>query len=266
MRIIQSDCEVIYDGRGHTELARGIRLVLIKDDGTVIIHRTTGVKPTNYMGSVVDFDEYDNNDDNNVHIIRARSKKETLVIVNYNMIVDIRLPEIDDSADFDQIGTERQQQEWLSRNFQKVFGDENTFIMREFQTGDGACDLMGICDDGRIVLIEIKRKAVKKDVYQIIRYRDAVMKAVEENNTGILTQIPNERMNDISLQSFAYPHLVLASESISDDVSNECKQHGIRFVSTGTEWRHDCIPNAEARKNVNKTASNADNNDKQSLF
>ena len=123
MRMIQADCEVEYDGRGHTNLARGIRVILIKDDGTVIIHRTTGVKPVNYMGSVIDFNEYDDTD-NNAHIIIVRSKKETLTLTCHSMIVDLRLPNVNDDSDFDQNWTERQQQEWLSRNFSEIFGDE----------------------------------------------------------------------------------------------------------------------------------------------
>lgn len=256
MRIIQSDCEVIYDGRGHTELARGIRLILIKDDGTVIIHRTTGVKPTNYMGSVVSFDEYD---DGERHVILAKSKKEQLMIINYNMVVDVRMPKIPDDADFNNVGTERQQQEWLSRHFHEVFGESNVYIMREFQTGDGSCDLLGYDTVyKRAILIEVKRKAVKKDVYQVLRYRDAVMKAAAERKHDILDQIPS---GDYSLSMFDKPHLILAAESVSRGVENECEQHGVKFVCTGTEWRHDTVPNSVARKDVNNTSTITDAND-----
>lgn len=265
MRIIQSDCEVIYDGRGHTELARGVRLIIIKDDNTVIIHRTTGVKPTNYMGTVISFNEYDEHDDYNdidIHYIEAKSKKETLTIINYRMIIDLRLPIIQDSADFDQIGTERQLQEWLSRNFSEVFGLNTVFIMREFQTGDGACDLLGFDkEDSKAVLVEVKRKAVKKDVYQIIRYRDAVLKAHDECNQDV-SRILNNYGYDLNIMN--HPHLVLASESVSDEVIKECENHDVSFVCTGSKWRHEAIPNEKARKNVNRD----DNKDKskQSLF
>lgn len=264
MRMIQADCEVEYDGRGHTNLARGIRVILIKDDGTVIIHRTTGVKPVNYMGSVIDFTEYDDTD-NNAHIIIARSKKETLTLICHSMIVDLRLPSVNDDSDFDQNGTERQQQEWLSRNFSETFGDDCSFIMREFNTGDGSCDLLGIDDNGNAVLIEVKRKAVKKDVYQVIRYGDAVRRAFTDRKHSILDQMPG----DYSLSIFAHPRLILASEKINKGVEVECNSHGVEFIPTGSQWRNDSVPAEIARKNVNNASiirETSESSDKQSLF
>ena len=58
MRIIHCDCEVTYTGRGDTTLPRSERVVILKKDGSVMIHSDEGIKPLNYMTlkqKIVDF-------------------------------------------------------------------------------------------------------------------------------------------------------------------------------------------------------------------
>lgn len=51
MRIIVADCEVIYEGRGLTTLARARRAIIIKSDGAISVHQDKSNKPLNYMGA-----------------------------------------------------------------------------------------------------------------------------------------------------------------------------------------------------------------------
>ncbi len=47
--VLAADCEVFYEGKAETVLARGHRLIIIKKDGTVLVHQPEGNHPINYM-------------------------------------------------------------------------------------------------------------------------------------------------------------------------------------------------------------------------
>lgn len=238
MRMIQAECSIIYDGRGHTELGRGIRTIPTKDDETVIIHRKNGVKPANYMGTVSGIDTHYCDD---VKYLTVFSKKELLSIMIFKTIQEVSFEELPDDADIDREGTERQQQEWLSRNF-TVFGESMMFVQREFQTGDGAIDLLGMdSSTNGAVFVEVKRNAVKHDVYQILRYRDAVMNAYDNGRSDFF---PSEAMMDMSVR----PLFILASENDTKSMIDECGDHDIYHVNTGTGWRDESVESITARR------------------
>lgn len=49
--VIAGVCSVRYRGRARSTLEEGARLVIVKADGNVLIHRPTGLEPVNYMPS-----------------------------------------------------------------------------------------------------------------------------------------------------------------------------------------------------------------------
>ncbi|MCA1690050.1 MAG: endonuclease NucS, partial [Actinobacteria bacterium] len=50
MRLIVARCQVVYSGRLSTVLPLAVRLLMIKSDGSVLVHADTGgYKPTNWM-------------------------------------------------------------------------------------------------------------------------------------------------------------------------------------------------------------------------
>ena len=49
MRILVARCSIRYEGRVTTTLDSGDRVVLFKDDGSVVVHAIQGAKPINYM-------------------------------------------------------------------------------------------------------------------------------------------------------------------------------------------------------------------------
>ncbi|HIH20710.1 TPA: DUF91 domain-containing protein, partial [Candidatus Micrarchaeota archaeon] len=43
-------CSILYHGRAASKLSEGDRLLVIKHDGTFLIHQSTGMKAINYQG------------------------------------------------------------------------------------------------------------------------------------------------------------------------------------------------------------------------
>jgi len=46
---ILGECQVEYKGRARSQLSRGERLILLKPDGTLLVHTAQKAKPVNWM-------------------------------------------------------------------------------------------------------------------------------------------------------------------------------------------------------------------------
>lgn len=263
MRIIETDCEVNYDGRGATSHGRGVRILIIKDDKSFLVHAKKGVKPMNYMTNVKEISEETDADD--VKILTVTSKKgEVIDVVMYKTLVDVTLDVPDDTSDSMVNGTERQLQEWMSRDgtFQSLFGQHTVFVMRELKVDTGSIDLFGFdMETNKCIIIEVKRRAVKNDIYQLLRYRESIMKAAATMDHTISDQIDAASqlipLNDVvrqnalkrvSFSTMADPELYLAAESGHGAVQEACESHGITYVECGSSWRGQTVDNSTASK------------------
>ena len=47
--VIGCTCEIWYSGRAESFLPAGDRIIIIKEDNTLIVHQPTGNNPINYM-------------------------------------------------------------------------------------------------------------------------------------------------------------------------------------------------------------------------
>lgn len=256
MRVMQADCQVEYTGRGKTTSVRGRRLIIFKGDGTVIIHRDKGINAMNYMGAVpkVELDEYV--DDEGYDHILASSRNETIDITLYHVLYDMELEFDEEVGDaLDRVGTERQLQEWLSRDepFERMFGTDSRFVVREYPTSKGSVDLLGMdTGDEQIELIEVKRSAKRSDVFQVVRYREAMRMAYREavlrGDSMIRPASATSDAPDIPTESAEEPHCYLVTEKRRPGVEEECRQQNVTYVVTGTAWRKEETDNVSARR------------------
>lgn len=260
MRLIQTLCQVDYKGRGETSSTKAVRLIIVKDDGTTIIHRDRKLAPMNWMAPNphVEHDEY--TDEAGYEHFVASSRNETIDVTMFEVMFDMTLDFDDDEDELSRVGTERQMQEWLSRegNFQAALGADSRFIKREYKTNKGAVDLVGEDEAGRLMLVECKRTAKKSDVFQVIRYREAVADAAADamrRESMLVSEIGASTPTDLPLAMFEEPVGFLVSETERAGVRSECEKHGVRFVKLGTKWRRDGVEIAEARRVTSPTSS-----------
>jgi len=147
MRVIITDCEVEYSGRGETFLPRGARAVIIKKDGAVAIHSDAGNKPINYMpaGNQLTVKRYKNHER-----WMFENKKEKIVLKIFNILEehDYNIPETDSSLQ--RYKTEKQLQKELSLNPNPIVNhysyntadNHNLEILVEYTTNAGSIDLL----------------------------------------------------------------------------------------------------------------------------
>lgn len=170
MRVVAARCSAIYTGRGDTTLGPAVRALLIKSDGSVSIHNEVGNKPLNYMKDAIMTETL--NEEGNL-VWTFDSRKESLSITLHEVYSDAEFPLVTEDEGLVRDGTEKQLQEWISRN-PECIGEGFTFVQREFPTGNGPVDLLVRDAEGNPVVVEVKRVAMLPAVDQVRRYAEAL--------------------------------------------------------------------------------------------
>ena len=170
MRILVTRCNIRYEGRLVTTLESGDRVVLFKDDGSVVVHAVQGAKPINYMPGPTSVTE-----DGRTLIVTRPSTGEQLVIDVEDVHADTSW-ELEDSAKLMREGREKDIQATIFCTPHAI-EEGMVGLQRELFTEVGPVDLFCRDAEGRTCVIEVKRvRAVAAAVEQLNRYMDEVQK------------------------------------------------------------------------------------------
>ena len=174
MRLIVARCEVRYSGRLDALLPEALRLLMIKSDGSVMVHADTGgYKPQNWMTppTVVEFEEAD--DGVLTHMVvrkRAGATEDRLDIAISEVVSDVT-HDMGEAAALEKDGVEAHLQELLAEQ-PHWCGEGFRLVRREWPTDIGPVDLMCRDEQDGWVAVEIKRVATIDAVEQLTRYLD----------------------------------------------------------------------------------------------
>jgi endonuclease len=166
MRLIVARCEVRYSGRLNAVLPESTRLLILKSDGSVLVHADAGgYKPLNWMTPPTVVEE-----DADLLVVRKRAGKteDRLEIRLLEVLSDVE-HEMGEAAGLEKDGVEAHLQELLAER-PDVLEDGLRLVRREWATDVGPVDLM--CRDAGDgwVAVEIKRVATIEAVEQLTRY------------------------------------------------------------------------------------------------
>ncbi|HZL55178.1 MAG TPA: endonuclease NucS [Solirubrobacteraceae bacterium] len=171
MRLIVARCEVTYSGRLSTVLPMAVRLLVLKSDGSVMVHSDAGgYKPANWMTAPTAIDV--EGDPPRRIEVRKRGAEEILEIAIDEVLVDAA-HDMGEAASLEKDGVERDLQELLA-DAPHWCGEGFRLVRREWPTDIGPVDLM--CRDGGDgwVAVEIKRVATIDAVEQLSRYLERI--------------------------------------------------------------------------------------------
>jgi RecB family endonuclease NucS len=170
VRLIVARCEVSYSGRLSAFLPESTRLLMIKEDGAVLVHADAGgYKPLNWMTPPTAIEEGDG-----TIVVRKRAGKaeDRLEIRLVEVLSDVT-HEMGEAAGLEKDGVERDLQEALAAT-PVALGEDLRLVRREWPTDIGPVDLMcRDCDDGWVA-VEIKRVATIDAVEQLVRYLERI--------------------------------------------------------------------------------------------
>jgi RecB family endonuclease NucS len=173
VRLIVARCEVSYTGRLTAFLPESTRLLIVKADGSVLVHADAGgYKPLNWMTPPTVIEEEGNPLERIVVRKRAGRNEDRLEIRIAELLSDVS-HEMGEAAALEKDGVERHLQEALAAN-PSLLGEELRLDRREWGTDVGPVDLM--CRDaaGGWVAVEIKRIATIDAVEQLSRYLECI--------------------------------------------------------------------------------------------
>jgi len=184
MIIIAGNCWVDYQGRARSTLNPGERVIIIKEDGSVLIHRPRGYEPVNWQppGCI-----FHSGIDGDVLFIRAvrRRPRETLQIF-FDQIYLLAEMSLTDEGRFSLYASEEDMQEAII--IQPSLIEEGLRpITYEKRVDPGFIDVYAVDRDGRMVVIEIKRRTAGREAaLQLSRYVDSLKRTVNREIRGIL--------------------------------------------------------------------------------
>ena len=175
MRLVIANCAVEYAGRLSARLARATRLLMIKADGSVLVHSDGGsYKPLNWMSApcTMTLAVPDNAESADgvtaVWEVRRAKADDRLRILLYEVHHDSR-HELGVDPGLVKDGVEAHLQRLLAEQVSRL-GDGYTLVRREYMTAIGPVDLLCRDATGVHVAVEIKRRGEIDGVEQLTRY------------------------------------------------------------------------------------------------
>lgn len=175
VRLVIAKCSVDYVGRLKAHLPLAVRLLLVKADGSVLVHSDGGsYKPLNWMSPpatlrIVGPEDVDLEDGViSQWIVKSVKADEQLII---NIYEELHESSHDLGVDPGLIkdGVEADLQRLLAEQIE-LLGAGFTLIRREYFTAIGPVDILARDSAGATVAIELKRRGDIDGVEQLTRY------------------------------------------------------------------------------------------------
>ncbi len=169
MRLLVARCTVDYQGRLTAHLPEAVRLIMVKADGSVLVHADGGsYKPLNWMSPPCWVDELPAEGEGTTTWVVHNKAQERLTISVHEVIHDSQ-HELGTDPGLVKDGVEAHLQKLLAEHVES-FGPGWTLVRREFPTAIGPVDLLCRDADGSTVAVEIKRRGEIDGVEQLTRY------------------------------------------------------------------------------------------------
>lgn len=183
--LVAGRCWVNYLGRAKSKLEPGERILIIKADGSLLVHRSVGYEPVNWMpgGDVILGVQIT---DEILEIRALRKKPVESVTIFFEEIQLVSSLSLTDSGEFSLYASEGDMQkailvrpDLLEEGFKP--------ITYEKKVEPGFVDVYGEDKDGNLVVVEIKRKTAGKEAaFQLAKYIEAIRARSNRKVRGIL--------------------------------------------------------------------------------
>jgi endonuclease len=202
VRLVIARCSVDYDGRLTAHLPSALRLLIVKADGSVLVHSDGGsYKPLNWMSPPCRLAE-----EPGKWTVSGKSG-QTLTIFLEEVLSDTSV-DLGVDPGLVKDGVEAHLQVLLAEQLH-LLGDGWRLIRREYPTPIGPVDIMARDASGEHVAVEIKRRGEIDGVEQLTRYLELL------NRDPLLTPV----------------HGIFAAQEIKLQARTLAEDRGIRCVT-----------------------------------
>ncbi|MEM3626690.1 MAG: endonuclease NucS [Candidatus Bathyarchaeia archaeon] len=182
--LIIGKCWVNYVGRAESKLEPGERILIIKEDGSLLVHRSVGYEPVNWQPPGCIFHVQTKGNTLEIHAVRHKPPESVRVFFDEIYMVSALI--LVDSGDFSLYASEEDMQKAILSEPTLLEGGFKP-ISYEKKIEPGFVDVYGVDKDGRLVVVEIKRRTAGREaVLQLAKYIDAIKARANRGVRGIL--------------------------------------------------------------------------------
>ncbi len=221
--LVIGNCWVNYLGRAKSKLEPGERILMIKEDGSLLVHRSVGYEPVNWQPPGCIFHVQVRN---NILEIRAvRQKPHESVNVSFDRVSVLSAVSLVDSGEFSLYASEEDMHKAILIK-PSLLEEGFKPISYEKKVEPGFVDVYGVDRSGRLVVVEVKRRtAGKKAAIQLAKYIEAIKEKTTREIRGIL-----------------------AAPDIAKDVQRLLDTLGLEFKALDPKKCAEILRKAETRK------------------
>jgi len=168
MIIVIGECTVEYEGRGSSKLEPGERVLIIKQDGSVLLHRPRDYSPVNWQPDTSLIEVWVSN--GGLSVLAVRDKPREILSIWFSRVDLVVLARLEDHGEFSMYLDESEVKRVLMMH-PELIEPGLRILEDEKRLGSGQADLYGVDKDGNPVIIELKRVTATRDaVLQLYSY------------------------------------------------------------------------------------------------
>jgi len=193
------NCSVTYSGRAESFLEKGDRIIILKGDGTIIIHQPEKSAPINYMKENTSFELFPK--ENSIVLKCENLPLKEFLDIDINKIYGFHSYKLDDTEKIHLQGSEEDMAMMIFEN-PKIVEEGFKPHSREEHTKFGFIDVFGNDAKGNLVIIECKRYTGDLNaVTQLRRYVEKIAssKGVEANTIRGMLACPKITPNALAM-------------------------------------------------------------------
>ena len=175
MRLVIARCSVDYAGRLSAHLPLATRLLMLKGDGSILVHSDSGsYKPLNWMNPPCTITVREPDEEQaalgvkEVWRVSQTKTADILYVLIYEVLHELE-HHLGEDPGLIKDGVEAQLQEMFAEHLE-VWDEKATLIRREYMTAIGPVDILAKDGKGHTVAIELKRRGDIDGVEQLTRY------------------------------------------------------------------------------------------------
>ena len=182
--LVIGNCWVNYLGRARSKLELGERILIIKEDGSLLVHRSVGYEPVNWQPPGCIF--HVQAKENVLEIRAVRQKPHESVKVFFDRIHMVSSLSLVDSGEFSLYASEEDMHKAILLE-PSLLEDGFKPISYEKKVKPGFVDVYGVDKNGKLVVVEVKRKTAGKEAaFQLAKYIEAIKDKANRKVRGIL--------------------------------------------------------------------------------
>jgi RecB family endonuclease NucS len=175
VRLVIANCSVDYAGRLSAHLPLATRLLMLKSDGSILVHSDGGsYKPLNWMSPPCILTTTEPSDEQRESGVTAlwtvtHTKTNDILVVSIHEVLHDSAHELGVDPGLQKDGVEAHLQKLLAEQIH-LLGEGHRLVRSEYMTAIGPVDILATDADGRSVAVELKRRGDIDGVEQLTRY------------------------------------------------------------------------------------------------